>query len=92
MPLVEEKEVLNKAEQKGKEEYKVIFYEMKDVSDFVTATSQIPFPMDLGYGKVLVDAKSIQGVAAMGLGKKVNLKVHGILTNEMKALLKNYVQ
>ena len=45
------------------------------VTEFVAATTSMPFDMDLVQGPRVVDAKSILGILYMGLGKVLNLKL-----------------
>lgn len=74
------------------EEYWVLFNDMKEVEKFVNIVSKLPFNMDIGSGTVVMDAKSIQGVMALGLGKKNKLTVHGSLTDETKKELQDILQ
>lgn len=45
------------------------------VTEFVAATTSMPFDMDLVQGSRVVDAKSLLGILYMGLGKVLNLKL-----------------
>lgn len=45
------------------------------VTEFVAATTSMPFDMDLVQGSRVVDAKSILGILYMGLGKVLNLEL-----------------
>ena len=41
---------------------------LEDAIEFVNAAEKCGFDVDIGYDSIIVDAKSIVGVAALGLG------------------------
>ena len=56
--------------------YEHIMLQDRDaVTEFVAATTSMPFDMDLVQGSRVVDAKSLLGILYMGLGKVLNLKL-----------------
>ncbi len=58
------------------EELEVYFQTMDDVVAFVRRANQIEEDVDLRFGHILVDAKSLQGVIAMGLGSHARAVIH----------------
>lgn len=52
------------------------FNQVEDILDFVSVTKDYPYHMDICYGNHTVDAKSIMGVMAIGLGRDVTLKAY----------------
>ena len=58
------------------EELEVYFETMDDVVAFVRRANQIEEDVDLRFGHILVDAKSLQGVIAMGLGSHARAVIH----------------
>ena len=48
-----------------------------DVKDFVLAASKCDFDVDIAYGSVVVDAKSILGILGMDLRKNLTVSYYG---------------
>ena len=46
----------------------IYFKNMEEMVDFVRRANTVEADVDLQFGHILVDAKSIQGVLAMGCG------------------------
>lgn len=55
----------------------VYFESMEDMVNFVRRANAVDADVDLQFGHILVDAKSIQGVLAMGCGRHARAVVHG---------------
>ncbi len=49
------------------------FDEFKDIEEFVTTASQCDFDIDVYYNRVVVDAKSILGMLAIGVKNKLTI-------------------
>lgn len=47
------------------------------VQEFVKAASRCDFDIDLGYNRVVVDAKSIMGVFSLDLSKRLTVRYGG---------------
>lgn len=73
------------------EKYTVILHSLERVQEFIHIAEKIPFQMDIGTGAVVIDAKSFQGIVAMGLNKKLSLTIHGKLTAEMRDKLISFI-
>lgn len=58
------------------EELDVYFQTVDDMVAFVRRANQIEADVDLRFGHILVDAKSLQGVIAMGLGNHAKAVIH----------------
>ena len=52
------------------------FNSIKEAVDFVNAASRQPYNVDLSRGIYNVDAKSILGVLALGLGNIIRMEIH----------------
>lgn len=52
------------------------FNSIKEAVDFVNAASRQPYDVDLSRGIYNVDAKSILGVLALGLGNIIRMEIH----------------
>lgn len=66
----------------------VYFESMEDMVSFVRRANAVDADVDLQFGHILVDAKSIQGVLAMGCGRHARAVVHGsdpILLERLRA-------
>ena len=46
------------------------------VQDFVSEASKCDFDVDLGYNRIVVDAKSIMGIFSLDLSKPIDLNIH----------------
>ncbi len=56
---------------------KIKFNAVDDVKEFVQAASECEFDVDIKYGSVLIDAKSLMGVIGLDLGKELTVNCHG---------------
>ena len=54
----------------------IYFKNMEEMVDFVRRANTVEADVDLQFGHILVDAKSIQGVLAMGCGCHAKAVVH----------------
>ncbi len=54
----------------------VTFKNADEMLEFVNKVERYPFPMDLSHDNVVVDAKSLLGIIALGFEKSVTLTVH----------------
>lgn len=55
---------------------RIRFNKVEDILEFVSLASSYPYHMDICYGSQTVDAKSIVGVMAIGIGRDVILKAY----------------
>ena len=55
----------------------IMLQDREAVSEFVAATTSMPFDMDLVQGSRVVDAKSILGVLGLDLGRVLTVTCHG---------------
>ena len=46
------------------------------VQDFVSEASKCDFDVDLGYNRIVVDAKSIMGIFSLDISKPIELNIH----------------
>ena len=56
---------------------KIRLDKMDDVREFVNAAEKCDFDVDLGYGRVMIDAKSVMGVLGMDLARALTVVCHG---------------
>ena len=54
----------------------ICFRDVNDILDFVSVATAYPYPMDICCGSLTVDAKSVIGVMAIGIGRKVTVKAY----------------
>ena len=54
----------------------IYFKNMEEMVDFVRRANTVEADVDLQFGHILVDAKSIQGVLSMGCGCHAKAVVH----------------
>lgn len=69
----------------------ICFNTVNDMKDFVNLISAFSGDADINYGKYDVDAKSILGVFSIGLGKPMNLTVHGELPEELSTKMERFL-
>mgnify|MGYP000723846224 FL=1 len=61
------------------------------VQDFVSEASKCDFDVDLGYNRIVVDAKSIMGIFSLDLSKPIDLNIHNEEDiDEIMEILKKY--
>jgi len=65
---------------------KVTFKNPNEVLDFVSRVEKYPYAMDLTFGSIVVDAKSLLGIMNLGFNQVVILKVY---TDECSELCKD---
>mgnify|MGYP002529493129 CR=1 FL=1 len=58
-------------------EKKIKLMATEDVKEFVKAAETCDFEVDVAYQRILVDAKSLLGVLALGLAKELTVKYWG---------------
>ena len=58
-------------------EKKIKLMAAEDVQEFVQAAEKCDFDVDVVYQRILVDAKSLMGVLALGLAKELTVKYWG---------------
>ncbi len=61
----------------------IMFHDMADAKKFVSCAEKYPDPVDVQCGNRMVDAKSLLGVIALGVEKKLNLKIYGDNSEEL---------
>ena len=64
------------------------------VQDFVSEASKCDFDVDLGYNRIVVDAKSIMGIFSIDLTRTLCLKVHSDNADEceeIKDMIKRFI-
>ncbi len=71
--------------------YKIILSTVQDACEFVKRMSQYPFDIDLYYGHIVLDAKSIMGVLATGLNKQMELYAHAERTKVFEQEIGQYM-
>lgn len=55
---------------------RIRFNKVEDILEFVSLASSYPYHMDICCGSQTVDAKSIMGVMAVGIGRDLILKIY----------------
>ncbi|HBA64453.1 MAG TPA: phosphocarrier protein HPr [Lachnospiraceae bacterium] len=50
---------------------------IEDVKELVNAAEKCDFDIDLSYGRIIVDAKSLLGILSLGIRKTVVVRCHG---------------
>lgn len=56
--------------------FDVTFKNTEEILEFVKKVEKYPYPMDLKYGSILLDAKSLMGLMELGCNHVVTLVVH----------------
>ncbi len=73
---------------------KVKLKDLEDVKKFVTATSDMPFDVDLRSDRFIVDGKSILGIFSLNLAHPITLNLHTEpceKTDEFLAILEEFL-
>lgn len=71
---------------------KIFFSTVADIEKFIDIIQEIPVNMDLEYGSLSADAKSILGVCSIGTGKVITLKSYEEIQPEyITKLEENYL-
>lgn len=63
---------------------------IEDVIRMVNHLEQYEQPVDAKIGSYMVDATSLMGLISMGLGKKVELLVHGDVTENFHQMIHEF--
>ncbi len=58
-------------------EFKIKLTSIQDAKRFVELAGKCDFDIDLYYGHIFIDAKSLLGVLSMDLSKALNVKFNG---------------
>lgn len=69
--------------------FNITFYSIEDIVNFVNKASQCEFEIDVKYNNIIVDGKSIVGVASLGINKEVEIICHTEAVT-MEDLIPNY--
>ena len=64
----------------GMKEKKIRLRSRQDVAEFVDAAGNCDFEINVGYDRVIIDAKSLLGMLGLGFSRILNVKYKG--TNE----------
>lgn len=54
----------------------VTFKNTEEILEFIKKVEKYPYPMDLKYGSILLDAKSLMGLIELGCNRIATLVVH----------------
>lgn len=65
------------------------FYSIEDIVRFVNRAAQCEYEIDVKYNNIIVDGKSIVGVASLGINKEVEIICH-TETVTIEDLIPNY--
>lgn len=60
-----------------------------EVQEFVTAAGQCEFDIDIGYNKIIIDAKSLLGILSMDLSRPLTVSCMGY-DSQFEKTLKKY--
>lgn len=66
------------------EKYKIVFHSLEQIQEFVKWAEKISCQMDISVDSIIVDGKSLAGIAAIGLEREILLTVHGKLSDTVK--------
>ncbi len=66
----------------------VKFNDPKEVQDFVAAAGQCVFDIDIGYNRIIIDAKSLLGILSMDLSRTLTVSCKGYDPQFEKTLTK----
>lgn len=70
---------------------KVVFKNVDEVKSFVDIVSKYPYEMDLAKGSIVIDAKSLLGIIALGVLNEVDLIVHSEIWDGLHDEISNFV-
>lgn len=68
----------------------VKFRQVEDIVHFVSAASKCSYPVDVSCGRFGADGKSLMGVMAIGLDKKVRVRMQTEESDQLRNELKPY--
>ncbi len=66
------------------EKHNIIFRNIEQINQFVTLAERYDCDMDLGEGTLIIDAKSLMAIIAVGVNKKMKLTVHGEIDEDFR--------
>lgn len=58
-------------------EFQIQLNSIDEVVNFVDMMEQYEYSADAKYGSIILDAKSFMGLISLGLGRKIQIRVHG---------------
>lgn len=58
-------------------EFQIQLNSIDEVINFVDMMEHYEWPADAQYGSIVLDAKSFMGLISLGLGRKIQIRVHG---------------
>lgn len=58
-------------------EFQIQLNSIDEVVNFVGMMEQYEWPADAKYGSIVLDARSFMGLISLGLGRKIQIQVHG---------------
>ncbi len=70
---------------------KIIFQSLEEVQDYLKIVHEYPCNMDLSKGRVIIDAKSILGILALGIKNEITLNVHSDSCFALKQALQQFI-
>lgn len=71
--------------------FKVVFENIEEINDFVNIVKKYPYEMDLANGRIVIDAKSLLGIIALGVLKEVDLIVHSDVWGNLQDEISEFV-
>ncbi len=66
------------------EKHSIIFRNIEQINQFVTLAEKYDCDMDLGEGTIVIDAKSLMAIIAVGVNKRMKLTVHGDIDEDFR--------
>lgn len=69
----------------------VALKDQDEVREFVGKASMLPFDMNLGHGKTLVDAKSFMGVLYLGMNRMLTLEANTDDEDHLKTTMEKFI-
>lgn len=66
------------------EKHSIIFRNLEQINQFVTLAEKYDCDMDLGEGTVVIDAKSLMAIIAVGVNREMKLTVHGDIDEDFR--------
>lgn len=69
---------------------KVVFKNVDEIGNFVDIVSKYPYEMDLAKGRIVIDAKSLLGIIALGVLTELDLIVHSEMLDGLNDELQGF--
>lgn len=69
----------------------VAIKDREEVKEFVGRASKLPFDLNLGHGKIQVDAKSIMGVLYLGINRMLKLEANTDDEECLKSTMEKFI-